>query len=181
MAKKGRLEEVVEKRLEVVCLESQVAAVIAAARRAHSYEEPAIDVYSLRPRQATSGEGRVGTLPRETRLVEFASAVRRELRSGPVQVIGDPDRGLRRVAVVCGAGGSFLSDAVSAGADALLTGEARFHDHLEAKSRGLAMVLPGHYATERLGAEELARRIAAEFRGIEAVASTREADPVGWA
>ena len=43
------------------------------------------------------------------------------------------------------------------------------------------MVLPGHFATERLGAEELARRIAAEFPGLEAVASTRERDPAGWA
>jgi hypothetical protein len=32
----------------------------------------------------------------------------------------------------------------------------RFHDFLPARAQGLALVLPGHYATERCGAEELA-------------------------
>jgi dinuclear metal center YbgI/SA1388 family protein len=181
VGQKGRREEVAEHRLEVICPESSVASVVAAARRAHSYEEPAIDVYPLKPRLASDGEGRIGTLSPETRLAEFGAAVRRELGSGPVQIIGNPDRLVRRVAVVCGAGGSLLSDAIRAGADLLLTGEARFHDYLEARARGLAMVLPGHFATERLGAEQLARRIAAEFPHVEAVASAREADPAGWA
>jgi dinuclear metal center YbgI/SA1388 family protein len=181
VGQKGRREEVAEHRLEVICPESFVAAVVAAARRAHSYEEPAIDVYPLRARPASSGEGRVGVLSGSTRLAEFAAGVRRELVSGPVQVVGDPDRAVRRVAVVCGAGGSFVGEAVRAGADVLLTGEARFHDYLEAQARGLALVLPGHYATERLGAGELARRIGAEFPGLDAVVSTRESDPVGWA
>jgi dinuclear metal center YbgI/SA1388 family protein len=181
VGQRGRREEVAEFRLEVVCPESAVAQVVAAARGAHSYEEPAIDVYPLRPRPGAVGEGRVGTLGREAPLGSFAAAVRGELRCGPVQVVGDPGRVVRRVAVACGAGGSFLGEAVRAGADVLLTGEARFHDYLEARARGLGLVLPGHYATERLGAEELARRIASEFPGVASGAATREADPVGWA
>jgi dinuclear metal center YbgI/SA1388 family protein len=180
VGQKGRREEVAEYRLEAVCPESAAGAVVAAARRAHSYEEPAIDVYPLRPLPSTLGEGRVGLLPEDTALAAFARAVRAALGSGPVQVVGDPDRAVRRVAVACGAGASFLGDAARAGADVLLTGEARFHDYLEARARGLALVLPGHYATERLGAEELARRIAAEFPGVETAVSTREADPAGW-
>jgi dinuclear metal center YbgI/SA1388 family protein len=180
VGQKGRREEVVEHRLEVVCPESAVAAVVAAARRAHSYEEPAIDVYPLQPRLAVLGEGRVGILTQPMPLATFAAAVRRELKSGPVQVVGDLGRPVRRVAIACGAGGSFLGEAIRAGADVLLTGEARFHDYLEARACGLALVLPGHYATERLGAEDLAVRIAAEFRDLEVMASTREADPVGW-
>jgi dinuclear metal center YbgI/SA1388 family protein len=178
IGQKGRREEVPEHRLEVVCPESAVAAVLAAARRAHSYEEPAMDVYPLRPLPTPLGEGCVGTLGRAIPLGVFAAQVRAELASGPVQVIGEVARPVQRVAVVCGAGGSFLGEAYRAGVDVLLTGEARFHDYLEARSQGLALVLPGHYATERLGAEILARSIAAEFPAVEAVASARETDPV---
>jgi dinuclear metal center YbgI/SA1388 family protein len=181
VGQKGRREEVAEYRLEVVCPEGAVGKVLAAARSAHSYEEPAIDVYPLRPKAAATGEGRVGVLPRQLPLSEFASGVRSALRSGPVQVVGETSRPVRRVAIACGAGGSFLGDAVRSGADVFLTGEARFHDYLEARSRGLALVLPGHYATERPGVEELARRICVAFPAVEAVASTREADPAGWA
>jgi dinuclear metal center YbgI/SA1388 family protein len=180
VGQKGRREDVAEFRLEVVCRESAVSSVLAAARRSHSYEEPAIDVYPLRSRPTAVGEGRIGVLAKEASLAEFATGVRAALASGPVQVVGEPTRTVRRVAIVCGAGGSFLGDAVRAGVDVLLTGEARFHDYLEARAAGLALVLPGHYATERPGAEALASRLADEFPELDVAASRHETDPVGW-
>jgi hypothetical protein len=43
----GRLEEVIEERIETVCAPDRLAAALAAVRAAHPYEEPAIDVYPL--------------------------------------------------------------------------------------------------------------------------------------
>ncbi len=43
----GKPEAVAEERIEVTCLKTQVSAVVAAIRAAHSYEELAIDVYPL--------------------------------------------------------------------------------------------------------------------------------------
>ncbi|HEX7633230.1 MAG TPA: hypothetical protein VF401_02815 [Candidatus Saccharimonadales bacterium] len=43
----GQLEEVAEERIEITCDSESVKAVIAAIREAHSYEEPAIDLYEL--------------------------------------------------------------------------------------------------------------------------------------
>jgi hypothetical protein len=43
----GRLEAVDEERIETVCAEEKLKSVLAAMRRAHPYEEPAIDVYPL--------------------------------------------------------------------------------------------------------------------------------------
>jgi len=84
------------------------------------------------------------------------------------------------VAVVCGAGGELLSDAAAAGADVLLTGELRFHDRLAAEARGLAVLLTGHYASERPGVEMLAERLAAEFPSLAVWASRREAEVGAW-
>ena len=180
VGQKGRREEVAEWRLEAVCPERAVDAVLAAVRRAHSYEEPACDVYPLRPTDSPMGVGRVGALAEARPLRELAGLVKTTLRAGPVQMVGDPDRAVRRVAVACGAGGELLPDAVRAGADVLLTGEARFHDHLAAKAQGLALVLPGHYATERPGVEDLADRLKEEWPGLEVWASRRERDPSDW-
>jgi putative NIF3 family GTP cyclohydrolase 1 type 2 len=110
----------------------------------------------------------------------MARVVKDVLSSGPVQVVGDPDRPVKRVAIVCGAGGSLLGDAVRARVDVFLTGEMRFHDYLEAQTRGLALVLPGHYATERFGVEELARRLQTNWPELSVWASRRETDPVSW-
>jgi hypothetical protein len=43
----GRLETVAEERIETVCDEANLKDVLAAIRRVHPYEEPAIDVYPL--------------------------------------------------------------------------------------------------------------------------------------
>jgi putative NIF3 family GTP cyclohydrolase 1 type 2 len=113
-------------------------------------------------------------------LRELAGTVRDRLRSGPVQVVGDPEGPVQRVAIVCGAGGEMLGDALRARADVLLTGELRFHDYLAARAQGLALVLPGHYATERCGVEELAARLQSQWPELRVWASAREADPVHW-
>jgi len=57
----------------------------------------------------------------------------------------------------------FLKDAHRAGCQALLTGEARFHACLEARDLNVAMILPGHYATERPAMETLATRLVTQF------------------
>jgi len=180
VGQKGRREEAAEWRLEALCPETNVEQAIAAMRRAHSYEEPAYDVYSLRPTAETLGAGRLGRLPQARILADLAQATKTALNAGPVQVIGDPKRSVERVAILCGAGGDFLPDAVRAGADVLLTGELRFHDYLAAQAQGLALVLPGHYATERFGVEELAALIQRHWPELEVWASRHEQDPVRW-
>ena len=103
VGQKGRREEAPEWRLEAVCPEGSVDAVTAAIRRAHSYEEPAFDVYPLRPAASGLGSGRLGALPEPRPLRAFAEAVRAalELRPGAGDRRsakgGEPGgRGLRR-------------------------------------------------------------------------------------
>ena len=90
---------------------------------------------------------------------------------------GDPNRPVQRVAVACGAGDDFLKDAARAGADVLLTGEARFHRALEAEALGIGLLTAGHYATERPGVEELAEKIALAFPSVTVWPSRDERDP----
>ncbi len=180
VGEKGRREDVSEWRLEVICREAILPAVIAAMRKAHSYEEPAFDVYQLKTLPGPGGEGRIGNLPAEMPLRELATVIRHKLAAGPTQVVGELDRPVKRIAIACGAAGEFLADAIKAKADVFLTGEMRFHDYLSAETQGIALVLPGHYATERPAVEELATRLQSEFAGVNVWASRREAEPVRW-
>jgi dinuclear metal center YbgI/SA1388 family protein len=184
----GRRETVREQRVEVVCPAGRLAPVLAAIRAHHSYEEPAIDVYPLHPIPrgagadsgpgAGEGAGRVGRLSEVTTLDELARRVATLLAAPGLQAVGAPDRSVDRVAIVCGAGDDFISDAAKAGADVLLTGEARFHRGLEAESLGLALIVAGHHATERPGVVDLAERLAGSFPELVVWASRREADPL---
>lgn len=178
VGQKGRREDVDEWRLEVVVPERSVAAVVAAMRKAHSYEEPAFDVYPLNPGTGV-GEGRIGELERPITLGELADRAKRELSAASVQVVGDLSRSVKSVALACGAAGEYLVDSIRSNADVFLTGEMRFHDALTARDAGVSVILPGHYATERPAVEELAARLAGEFPGVTAWASRAERDPLG--
>lgn len=178
VGQKGRREEVSEWRFEVVVPESKVPAVVAALRAAHSYEEPAFDIYPLKPLPGGEGEGRIGEVPVPIPLRDLAATVKATLSAAAVGVVGDPRKPIRRVAVACGAAGEFLNDAIRAGADAFLTGEMRFHDCLSAEAAGVGVLLPGHHATERPGVDDLAARLAAEFPTATVWASRREKDPI---
>jgi dinuclear metal center YbgI/SA1388 family protein len=178
IGQKGRREEVQEWRLEAICPEPLVGRAVAAMRQAHSYEEPAYDVYPLRTSPSRAGAGRIGLLPQTLSLTAFAQLVKETLAAAAVQFVGPADRSVQRVAIACGAAGEFIADAARDSADVLLTGEVRFHDCLAAVARGLALVLPGHYATERCGVEDLAARLQQLFPSLEIWASRHERDPL---
>ncbi len=178
VGQKGRREDVSEWRLEAVCPENKVDAVVRALRVAHSYEEPAYDVYTLRPEVARQGQGRLGELANPMTLGELAAVVRQQLPVTSLQIVGDPGRAVVKVALACGAAGEFVRDALQAQADVFLTGELRFHEALALRSAGLAALVPGHYATERPGVEDLAQRLRQEFSDLEIWASAVERDPL---
>lgn len=126
------------------------------------------------------GSGRYGRLDRLTTLAEVCDQVKTLLRCGHLTFVGDPGREIQTIAVACGAGGEFLRDAVKLRCDMLLTGEARFHSALEARAAGIALVLAGHYATERPGIENLAVALSRQFPTLKVWASRSESDPLSF-
>ena len=61
-----------------------------------------------------------------------------------------------------------------------MTGETRLHTCYDAESRGVALLLAGHYASERFGVEQLAEVLADQFPALSVWASHDEADPLVW-
>ncbi len=129
----GDLEVTDELRIEVVLPRSRRTEVVRAVLAAHSYEEVAYDVVELAdPGTATTGVGRVGELD-ETTLGAFADTVARALPATPrgVLVGGDPDRVVRRVALMGGAGDDLLPEVLGIGADVYVTSDLRHHPATE--------------------------------------------------
>jgi hypothetical protein len=144
----GAIERPTEVRLEMLVPEERRAAVVAALLTAHPYEEVAYDLLRLENTGAVRGLGMVAALPRTQRLGAFAQHVARRLGAPATRFVGDPDRVVRRVAICGGAGAELVEDALTASADALVTADVRYHEARAAEARGLALVDPGHQATE---------------------------------
>jgi dinuclear metal center YbgI/SA1388 family protein len=148
----GRLERVAETRLEMVLPRGRRAAVVAALRAAHPYEEPAFDLLELAPVPSSRGLGRIGTLPGPEPLSAFTARVAAALpvTAWGVRAAGDPDRTVERVAVCGGAGDSALDAALAAGVDAYVTADLRHHpaaEHL-LRAGAPALVDVAHWASE---------------------------------
>jgi dinuclear metal center YbgI/SA1388 family protein len=74
---------------------------------------------------------------------------------GPAQV--------QKVGIVTGGAGSMIAAARAAGLDTFITGEGAHHTYFDATELGLNVIYAGHYATEQLGVQALARRLGTEF------------------
>jgi dinuclear metal center YbgI/SA1388 family protein len=128
----------------------------------------------------TVGSGRAGELKQAESLENFLGRVQSALQVSAIGCVGERSRTIQKIGVACGAAGEFLKDAAAAGCDAFVTGETRFHTCLEARDLNVAMILAGHYATERPAVEWLATRIADEFPMMTVWASRAERDPLQW-
>jgi dinuclear metal center YbgI/SA1388 family protein len=96
------------------------------------------------------GIGRIGRLANAMTLGQLADLVLLKLNAPFLRMIGDRDKPIKKVALLCGDGNRFLHDAHRQGADVLITGDVYYHTALEAKALGIAMLDPGHNATESL-------------------------------
>ncbi len=143
-----------------------------------------IDIRPLKPNTDDPddlGSGRSGSWPQPSTLQEVTQQVKEFLSLEHLQYVGKRDQPIQHVAIACGSAGSFLEAAHDAGCQLLLTGETGFHTCLEATARGVALVLPGHYASERFSLEALASCLQQDFPDLEIWSSRREVDPLQWA
>lgn len=124
------------------------------------------------------GAGRCGDLPVPQRLSDILQIVKKSLQINQVQYVGDSNAQIHRVAVACGSAGEFLPLARDHHCDLLLLGETSFHTCLEAEALGLALILPGHYASERFSLEVLAERLQDDLPDLEIWPSQLEQDPL---
>ena len=127
------------------------------------------------------GVGRFGKLSHPVLMSEFIATIKSSFQIKQLQYVGDPNQSVQTIASACGAGGSFIDKVIAAQCDTFITGETNFHTCLEAKAKGIGLVLIGHYASERFAIEELANVIKNNFADLDVWAAEKESDPISWA
>lgn len=176
----GRLEEVSEWRLEMVCSRSALPLAMATLRQFHPYEEPAVDVYALLPRpDRSAGAGRRLVLDQPATLSDLAERLKRHLGIPVVNVAAAHDSGVRvsRIGVCPGSGAALAPVAAADGCEVFITGEMKHHEVLAALHRGMSVILAGHTNTERGYLPILAGRLAEVLDRIEVRVAASDRSP----
>lgn len=114
------------------------------------------------------GRSRFGDFPQPVAVGQLFTRLEAAVGPGRSRANCPWDRPVQRLAICCGSGGSMLQEALAAGCDGLLTGEATYHQCLEAAQRGAAMLMLGHHRSESWSMRKLAEDISAWAPGVEA-------------
>jgi dinuclear metal center YbgI/SA1388 family protein len=178
----GRLEEVEEIRIEMVCPPPALPAVAQAIAQVHPYEEPAWDAYPLASKPALGfGTGRAVELETPASLDELVRRVKGALGLSWLRLAAaerhQRGQSLRRIAVCAGAGGAVFERAP--GFDLILTGELRHHDILARNAAGTSVMLCDHTNTERGYLPRFAERLArVSEQALEVLVSEADREPL---
>lgn len=93
------------------------------------------------------GLGRIGTLPESMTARELAHLVKDKL-STPVRLSGNGDKIIKMIAIGSGASDDIIPKAAEMGADAVITGDCKYHRNQGYTELGVAVIDAGHYPTE---------------------------------
>ena len=113
--------------------------------------------------------GLLGSLAEPLSARDFSRRVQEVLGREPLLVEGQGM--VRRIGWCSGGGQGYIDNAIAAGVDLFLTGEASEQTFHSARENGVSVIAAGHHATERYGVQALgdylARRFAVEHLFID--------------
>ena len=101
------------------------------------------------------GLGRIGNLEKPISLKNLALIVKDILKIDYLNVEGNLDDMVSKVGVLSGSGADFIEKVYGLGCDVYITGDIKYHDACDARSMGLKIIDPGHFASEDIYMENL--------------------------
>jgi hypothetical protein len=143
----GELHFEGETRIELILPIFKQSDVSRALIAVHPYEEPAYDFYILENTWSQAGSGIVGTLPEEMEEEDFLYFLKDTFNLSSLQHSPYNRKPVRDIAICSGSGSFLIPKAISYGADAFITGEAKYNDFYDVEDKILLATI-GHYESE---------------------------------
>ncbi|MCD7741114.1 MAG: Nif3-like dinuclear metal center hexameric protein [Ruminococcus sp.] len=121
--------------------------------------------------------GYVCKLRFECSAAQLAALCKSRLGCNIVRYI-DSQSSISKVGILSGSGGSALGTAIEKGCDALITGDVKHGDFVDASNKGFCLIDAGHYYTENIFHTFLAEKLAEEFPELVINRAESGRDPV---
>lgn len=144
----GKLCAVAENKLELLLPKERAPEIITKIKQIHPYEQMAYDLVEVLLPNIEQGILRIGKLPVPLTAKELAKKLKQKMSLEYV-LLANPDKLILTLAVCGGTGADFIAAAKSAGADALLTGDIKYHEAQAAQDSGIAILAIGHQESEQ--------------------------------
>ena len=141
------MKSVEETRIDIVYAKHLESSILKALFQAHPYEEVAHELFTLENKNHHIGMGMVGELEVPMDETDFLTFVKQTMKCEMIRhskLLGHP---IKKVAVLGGSGSFAIGAAKTAGADAFVTADLKYHDFFSAEHQILLMDI-GHYESE---------------------------------
>lgn len=155
----GENTRATEYRLEVLVEKHNLAEVERALLSTHPYEEVVYDIFALSNERCNAGLGRIGQVDQELSLEAFAVKVKQILGLEAVRIVGDRHQPIRKVALCSGSGKGLVQSFLTSDAQVFVSGDFGYHDGRIVEAYGRSLVDIGHFASEYVMVEGLAKQL----------------------
>jgi dinuclear metal center YbgI/SA1388 family protein len=175
----GKLHFENEIRFETVLYSHVKDKVVGALLNSHPYEEVAYDIYSLENTNIDAGLGCTGKFPSALSEDVFLHLLAKVFEANGIRYSKKTGKPVEKVALCGGSGASVLKDAISAGADAFVTADIKYHTFFEADNRILLADI-GHFESEKFSIEILKELIIKKFPKFALRFSETNTNPINY-
>jgi hypothetical protein len=168
-----------EIRIETIFPKHIQLKVIQALLGAHPYEEVAYDIYPLDNDYQQAGIGMIGELTDPMDETSFLNKLKTVFGCSVVKhtrLLGKP---IRKVAVVGGAGSSYLNQAIAQKADIFISGDFKYHQFFDAENQIIIADI-GHYESEQFTKEVFYELLTKKFPKFAIHLSATNTNPVSY-
>lgn len=152
-----KLEKVAETRFEMIFPLKKVDKIVTTARKAHPYDEMAFDIVKLEQAKQSIGYGFIAKPLQKPLTLKSLLNKLKEVFQLPSLTVVNPggvvseaflNQSLTKVGFSQGSGSGFIGAAAAKGVSVYICGEVGFHQMLEARNKGLPLVILGHSYSE---------------------------------
>ncbi len=172
----GQLHTGEEVKLECVCTSWLENKIIKAMKDSHPYEVVAYDLIPLENELADYGAGIEGEFEEPMEVPDFLALVAGRMKADCIRHTAF-DRPIKKVGC-CGGSGSFLLQAaISAGCDAFITADFKYHQFFDAEQQILIADI-GHFESEQYTPELLYSRLSEKFPNFALLLSRVHTNPI---
>jgi dinuclear metal center YbgI/SA1388 family protein len=153
--------------------------VIRALLDSHPYEEVAYDIVKLENAYTQVGSGLIGQLKEPMDEEVFLHWVKQQFKTGCVRYTPLRGKPVKKVALCGGAGSFLLKKAISAGADAYISADFKYHEFFDAENQ-IVIADVGHFESEQFTVELFYHILTEKFPNFAPLKSTIRTNPVNY-
>ena len=175
----GEFVEAREIKIEVTFEKHLESRILKALFTNHVYEEVAYEIYNLQNAHQNIGLGMVGELEHPMDEKAFLEFVKDKMKAEGIRHSDFTGKLVKKIAVLGGSGSFAIKNAISAGADAYLTADLKYHQFYEAEGK-LLLADIGHFESERYTKNYIVDYLTKKIPNFAIILSEENTNPVKY-